>query len=295
MTCFRCGKAITPEMEVCPQCGVSLIREEPVQPAFNMQKVLRKMAESPLYLASIIIYTLSVLLGMFNMGEGTSILDIRLDRLSDWADWEIYLADFLEITDRLSEGAPAYALAGMLPEVMLCAAMWIMLFTMMNEERVTVGLTFARIAMILGLVWYGLILLVFEVLILIVGIGMAGDAFGSEIALVLLALAAAVLLTAAWCLANGLYRLSVLKALRAIKQTVQTGEALPAAGKILLIACWAASVCTIISSVAAGKALALISGILGAAAWISFSIFLIRYNAKMKEVEQALAAESTDA
>ncbi len=148
MICPRCGREI-PDGTVCP-CNY----ETPVLSSNPAVNAIKTIGSSPLFLAAVILYTVSLVLSAVFIASGASnAVATVLTYMVNSGVIDPYTAyDIMEYASGYNYGASLWAL--ILP-VLTCIGMWMFYATCRNRRNgniSTAGLTICKVIMIIGLV-----------------------------------------------------------------------------------------------------------------------------------------------
>lgn len=310
MLCPQCGKPVEDGAMTCPDCGAPLQQDAqqastprytaaptpgPV-PAGNPQEppviqLMRRAARSPAFLVPAIAYTCMVVCNLVAIFQNASpaTVDRYVAQLAPYGT----NAQLESLSDTLSTALTASvggSLVGYIPSILVAVGIWMTFASLRDESGApikTAGLTIIRVIQIIGLVLFGLAMVL--VLILVGTILMMLNAYEDAGTMAGVGVVLALLLGGIVVLAI-LYSVKTITTIDGFRRSIWTGKP---QGKISTYVAVISILGGLLSLTSAltGNVFSALAGVASAVSGVGFGVFLFQYRDWLRSLEQ----QDTDA
>ncbi len=186
--------------------------------------VLKKLGSSPIFLAGVIAYTLTVLVSLVMSVSNSSYAMGVLYELADALDMEAVFLRNVDFVYAISGvGSVISGVIGSIPLVVITVGLWMCFAYARKRQSMmynTSGLTIIKVISIVQLVFLGIGILFSEVILLVITIVMASSFSGAAVVPVMML--SMVILIAVFAL-EVYYYIKVIKTINVISRTAATG------------------------------------------------------------------------
>lgn len=238
--CNYCRQTLADGAAVCPVCGAA-VPQTASFPAGNFQPalsensvfdVLRSAGSSKLFLAAVIVFSVSLLLNIVNAFIPLSVDFSQLVGAENFFDVRALANIFNQLTRTLQ----IVSWFSWIPTAAICAGMWMFYSACKNPQESSVkttGLTVIKVFALCSVVISAVFVIVF--LIILFGIAnVTGDPYFNAVMSTIIAMVVVALCIAVVPLI--FYYVFIVKTINAIKQTATTGQ--PSNGVSTFVAVW---------------------------------------------------------
>ncbi len=310
MLCPQCGKPVEDGAMTCPDCGAPLQQDSQQAstprytaaptpgpaPASNPQEppviqLMRRAARSPAFLVPAIAYTCMVVCNLISaLGYAVpGAMDGYLNQLTGYG-MDGQMASVYGMLSTVQEASAGGSLVGQILSILMAVGIWMTFASLRDESGApikTAGLTIIRVIQIIGLVLFGLAMVL--VLILVGTILMMLNAYEDASTMAGVGVVLALLLGGLVVLAI-LYSVKTITTIDGFRRSIWTGKP---QGKISTYVAVISILGGLLSLTSAltGNVFSALAGVASAVSGVGFGVFLFQYRDWLRSLEQ----QDTDA